>query len=404
MLVELAPRHPVDHEAQRRVGVGRPVRLGRLGNVCALEPLLVGLAVAELDEGALLARRRVREVRVEERDVTEGGDTGRILDRGAELLGSLGDAVKSRHEPAGRERSAATARREGDLGVQAHDRDALALDRRRVEREEVHVVLEQDGRVGGGRAQEGAQLGRVDLVLAGVKRDARVDGVVDELEDVARTVVNVLERELASAQCPVHGLAAHDGRAGHLNVEAGLDGLVDRDDTGPVGADQAVPAPLAAEDAVEELLVLRAVRAVEAVVGRHEGLGRGVLDGEAERLEVDLAEGALRYDAWKHPVVSATSVRARGRSEDALSDEKRSNSWSLATKCLMHAATPLLCTPLTYSAATACVRYSSAFLKDLGAREGDARRPDKSGSSLYDSKPRPPSGLRWMLMVGPRRT
>lgn len=365
MLVELVPGDAVDHEAQGRVGVELKVGLARLGDLGAREPLVVGLAVEELDARALLAARRVREVRVEEGHVAEGGYADGIVDRRSDLLGGGRDAVERRDDPARRERRATAARREGDLGVAADDGDALALGRR-AEREETRVVLEKDGRVGGRLAKERAQLGRVDLVFAGVERDARVDGKVEEVEDVAHPVVDVVGRELAGAARPVDGAAAHDGRAGHLDVEAGLDRLVDRVDARPVRHDEAVPAPVAAQDAVEELLALRAVLAVEAVVARHEGLRVRVLDGEAEGLEVDLAEGALRDDTCrtrkKRRRAAGGGRGARGRvsdeqredrrCKDALSMEKRSNSWSLATKCLMQAATPLPWRPLMYSAAT----------------------------------------------------
>lgn len=69
-------------------------------------------------------------------------------------------------------------------------------------------------------------------------------------------------------------------------------------------------------------------------------------------------------------------ISLRARSETTESAAVRSCSWSLATKCLMVAATPLVWRPLTYAAAI---------------------MPERCGSSENDSKARPPNGLRWML-------
>ncbi|CAB4560179.1 unannotated protein [freshwater metagenome] len=61
----------------------------------------------------------------------------------------------------------------------------------------------------------------------------------------------------------------------------------------------------------------------------------------------------------------------------------RSNSVSLPTKCLIQLATPLDCTPLTYSTAISAVN---------------------NGSSLMHSKLRPPTGVRCKFTVGARCT
>jgi hypothetical protein len=61
----------------------------------------------------------------------------------------------------------------------------------------------------------------------------------------------------------------------------------------------------------------------------------------------------------------------------------RSCSWSLQTKCLRQAITSVSWMPLQYAPASV---------------------PESKGSSEYDSKPLPPRGPRWMLIVGPRTT
>lgn len=61
--------------------------------------------------------------------------------------------------------------------------------------------------------------------------------------------------------------------------------------------------------------------------------------------------------------------------------EFRPCSWSLQTKCFRVASTPVLWIPLT---------------------SAPPLNPERTGSSPVDSNPLPPSGERWILMVGPR--
>ena len=76
-------------------------------------------------------------------------------------------------------------------------------------------------------------------------------------------------------------------------VVAGLGGLHGAGLVAPVGHDDALEAPLVAEDRGEEVELLLGVLAVELVVGGHDGPGIGLLHGDLEVLQVDLAEGAL---------------------------------------------------------------------------------------------------------------
>ena len=87
---------------------------------------------------------------------------------------------------------------------------------------------------------------------------------------------------------------------GHLEVEARRerrDPVVDR---APVGHDDPVEAPLVAQDLREQLVVLAAERAVDAVVGAHHRPRRAGRDRALPAREVELAQGALvdqRVDA-----------------------------------------------------------------------------------------------------------
>ncbi len=91
--------------------------------------------------------------------------------------------------------------------------------------------------------------------------------------------------------------------AGHLEVEAGAhrgDRVVD---AAPVGDDEAVVAPVVAQDLGEQPGVLAGVHAVDAVVGRHDGRRLGLDDDALERRQVDLAQRPrVDVGADLHPV------------------------------------------------------------------------------------------------------
>ena len=73
--------------------------------------------------------------------------------------------------------------------------------------------------------------------------------------------------------------------------------------TAPVAHGEALEAPLAAEDFVQQVLVLGAVVAVHLVVGRHHAHRTAFFNRPLEGLEIDLAQGALvDYDIHASPV------------------------------------------------------------------------------------------------------
>jgi hypothetical protein len=159
------------------------------------EPVLVRKAVVDLDEGASFIRVGLRDVRVEEGNVAEGGGTGVEVDGSSKLFGGLGDGVESGDDVSCSEGGGSTTGGEGDLGVRADDSDLLALDGRGGEGKLLLVVLEEDDTVGSGFAEESADFGCVDLVFVGVEGDLRVDGEVEELEKLCRG-----EQKLVTAQ------------------------------------------------------------------------------------------------------------------------------------------------------------------------------------------------------------
>jgi hypothetical protein len=117
--------------------------------------------------------------------------------------------------------------------------------------------------------------------------------------------------------------------------------------------DQPLPTPLLTKNPLQQLLRLRAVFPVETVVGRHERFGVGMLDGETERFEVDLAKSALRYDrihretfellvvGCRRGIEKLGSSSSRPREgEEEKERQKKKRGKDVLTKCLMHAATP----------------------------------------------------------------
>ncbi|KAJ6443523.1 cell wall protein [Purpureocillium lavendulum] len=236
--------------------------------------------------GPAVGRRGLRAEQRQEAVRVRADGVGRLC---AELLG---DAVVRRHGVVGGERGRAAAVVGGGLGVGADDERLLVL----AKGQDAAVILEQDGALGGDPAQEGGRLGGVGLALGAVLLDLERGALLDELEDLAGAVVDDVGKGLVVGGVELEGLAAEAGRAGHLEVEAGDDGGRGAVGAEPVAHDEAVPAPLLAQHGVEVLGVLAAHGAVDAVVGRHEGAGAGVADGELEGQGVDLAQGALGDD------------------------------------------------------------------------------------------------------------
>ena len=86
--------------------------------------------------------------------------------------------------------------------------------------------------------------------------------------------------------------------AGHFEVHAGLEALdAVRRRRAPVADDIAVKAPFVAEDVGQQPLVLRRIRAVDAVVRAHDRPGLRLAHGRLKAREVDFAQRALVDDA-----------------------------------------------------------------------------------------------------------
>lgn len=231
VLTELVPRDPIDHEAERRLGLDRVVGFRGLERR-RREPLLLGQAVEAFD-----ARRL--EVRVEERHKAERGSAHRKVDRGANLFSLRLDRFEGRDGVGRSERGRSSSRRERDLGVGTDHGDRRDG---RLEGEEGSIVLEQDDGVRRRLAEERAQFGRVDLVFARVEWNLGINRKVDELEHLrivrgerscsasgssrgthsSNTLVEIFDEELLTGEGTVDLSTSHDGRSGHFDVQTSL--------------------------------------------------------------------------------------------------------------------------------------------------------------------------------------
>ena len=172
------------------------------------------------------------------------------------------------------------------------------------------IVLQQDHRRRGRFAGEGPVVGAVDRrALAG-------SGVVERADafEHAEQPPHLGVDERFVDRAVTHGgrerRAEPPRRAGHLEVDPGGRGADGRAVAVPVGDDEPLESPFAAQDPVEELDVLRAVRSVQPVVPGHDPERAAFLHRELERDQDDLAQLA-RVDDRVHAV--ALELRVVGR-------------------------------------------------------------------------------------------
>ena len=127
--------------------------------------------------------------------------------------------------------------------------------------------------------------------------------------DIRRSRWRTCPSTTVSSTRPSRTAAARDGPSqadgpGHLEIEAGERGRRRRVRAEPVRHHQPVEAPLAPQDAVDEVGLLAAVGPVDLVVGGHHGPDAGLPYGGFEGDEVDLPKGPLGdLGADGHPLV-----------------------------------------------------------------------------------------------------
>ncbi len=181
------------------------------------------------------------------------------------------------------------------------------MDRRGVEGQDRRSV---DGRVAQqDRARNGGSPGErplgwiVDRLLRLVGRALVGLRAVGEDEEVADETVDLRLGDLAALDGRHELVAVDTHRARHLEVQPRVRRARRVVDAVPVGHDEAVEAPLVAQDLRQQSAVVGTELAVEAVVGAHDPPRVAVLHGEFERAQIELAEGAfVDVDVDAHPL------------------------------------------------------------------------------------------------------
>ena len=82
-------------------------------------------------------------------------------------------------------------------------------------------------------------------------------------------------------------------RSGHLQIQPGMGSVDGLRQSEPIGHDEALEAPLPADDVAQEARGVGHVRAVDAVVAGHQSQHSRHLDRVLEGKQVELAQGAL---------------------------------------------------------------------------------------------------------------
>lgn len=164
------------------------------------------------------------------------------------------------------------------------------------QRQNIPFILQQDQTLPTNPSQQLGGLGCVLRPLLLALLDPARRACLDKVEHLPRTRIQLVLEDLVRLDRELERLAAEAGRAGHLQVQPGQGGLDRRVAAVPVAHDQALPPPLLAQQLVQQPLVVAAKGAVDAVVARHEAARPAVPHGQLERLEINLAQGAVGDD------------------------------------------------------------------------------------------------------------
>ncbi len=165
--------------------------------------------------------------------------------------------------------------------------------RARLQRECAAFVADEDEGAAGDLAGQGLAVerrGRLGDGRCGAVQDADAGG---KAQYPAYGGVDRGLGDLAVADRPGEGLAVDGLGAGHGDVETAVDRADGVPGGHPVGDVEAVEAPFAAQDFVDQVVVLGHRGAVDPVVGGHDAPRAGVLDDRLEGGQVQLAQGAF---------------------------------------------------------------------------------------------------------------
>ena len=226
-------------------------------------------------------------------EVAEGGNAAIVedLDVGAE---ESGDAFERADEVERHDAGAAAANGSAGVSVGADNEDGF--DGGFVEGEDVALVFEQDGAFAGGLEGDGliTSVEEGDGVVTLVAVEPAVGG--GGLEEVTYLVV---EGGLSDGACLEGGGeigGVHEFAGGHFDIEAtvgGADGIVGGV---PVGHENTLEVPVVAEDVDVEVGVFGGVKAVDEVVGIHDGGNVALFYGGFESGKVDFVHRAVVDD------------------------------------------------------------------------------------------------------------
>lgn len=178
-------RQTVHEEGVERIGWNSVVRLLVHLDVGALaQPVRWRLAQPEFQEcvvllASLCAIRRRTKLGCSRQELV-GSATDGEFDLCANLLGGGSDTLEGSDGIAGEKCGRSTARGHSDSGVAADDCDLL----RRLDRQGILLVLEQDDCARSGLAKQCAELWCVGGLFRRIEWDARLDGELDHAEDL----------------------------------------------------------------------------------------------------------------------------------------------------------------------------------------------------------------------------
>ena len=173
------------------------------------------------------------------------------------------------------------------------------LDFRGIERQLVLVVLEQHHALLGDVPRNRLVFRRVDRagLAAGVEhvRGEHHVEIAAHLVVQQRHWVGAAGHAVAKRLAEVKGVVVKVGAGAraHFEVEAVGRAAVRGVRRAPVRHDKALETPVLFQDLVEQVIIFRAIRAVDFIVGRHDGERAALLDRGLEGRQVNLAQRAL---------------------------------------------------------------------------------------------------------------
>ena len=177
----------------------------------------------------------------------------------------------------------------GQEGEITHDCDLRAC----LQRQNAALVLKQDRTVRGGLSGQRMVTLNIEFFAVSLGRFRRCENRVQKLIDAR---IQVFHGKISALNSLNQLSRRTEARCGHLQVGTCLDSRDMIVGSAPVGDYKSVKSPVAAQDILEKMHALVGILAVDLVIGRHDGAGLGLIDGQLEAGQIDLAKRALIYD------------------------------------------------------------------------------------------------------------